>query len=81
MPLHICLLLALFHDLVPPLQCLRHLDVHIHLHVIDRHLDYIISLINFLDLLLRLIPQNLNLALPPLLSLLQLVVEGSLSLG
>jgi hypothetical protein len=77
----VVLALVLLHNLIPPLLSLTHLVVDVKLHVIHGHLDYVVRLIDFFDLLLSLITQDLNLSLSALLSLRKLVIEGSLPLG
>jgi hypothetical protein len=72
--------LVLLHYLIPPLLCLSHLVVDVKLHIIHGHLDYVVRLIDLLDLLLRLVTQDLNLGLSALLRLRELVIEGPLPL-
>jgi hypothetical protein len=71
---------VLLHYLIPPLLSLGHLVVDVEFHIIHGHLHYVVRLIDLLDLLLRLITQDLNLGLSALLGLRELVIEGPLPL-
>jgi hypothetical protein len=77
----VVLALVLLHDLVPPLLSFGHLVVDVELHVIHGHLDYVVCLIDFFDLLLGLVTQDLNLGLSAFLGLRKLVIEGPLPLS
>ena len=72
--------LVLLHYLIPPLLCLGHLVVDVELHIIHGHLHDVVRLVDLLDLLLRLVTQDLNLGLSPLFRLRELVIEGPLPL-
>ena len=76
----VVLALVLFHDLIPPFLSFGHLVVDVELHVVNRHLDNVVCLIDLFDLLLCLITQDFNLGLSALLGLSKFVIEGPLPL-
>ena len=73
--------LVLFKDVIPSLLEVTHLHGHVEFHVVHGHLDNVVCLVNLLNLLLRLVAQDLNLRLSSLFGLLQLIVKRSFSLS
>lgn len=61
--------LVFFKNEVSPLLGLIHLKADVKLHVVHGHLDYVVSLIYLLDLLLGLVAEIFDLALSSLLGL------------
>jgi hypothetical protein len=67
--------------LVSSLKSFIHFDVHVKLHIIHYHLDYIVGFLKFLDFLFGFVAKYINFALTAFLSLFKFIVQSTFPLS